>query len=185
MLEGRDLRLQPGDDLAAVEVLAAVAVAVDREQDLGLDLGEAVDDAAGAEVRRAARPDRADARRREEGDDRLGDVGQVGGDAVAGADAELAQPRGDGRDLGAQLAPAQLVELAQLRGVQDRDLVVVLAAEDVLGVVDRAPSNQRAPGIVRSASTAAWGVGESTSKKSQIEAQKSSGSVTDHSQSAA
>ena len=51
------------DHLAAVEVLAAVAVAVDREEDLRLDLGEAVDDAGGAEVGRAARPDRADARR--------------------------------------------------------------------------------------------------------------------------
>ena len=71
----------------------------------------------------------------EEGDDRLGDVRQVGDDAVAALDPERAQPGGDGGDLGAQLAPAQLRQLAQLGGVQDRDLGVVLAGEDVLGVV--------------------------------------------------
>jgi len=39
-----------GDGVEAVEVLAAVAVAVDAEHDLGLDLGKAVDDAGGSEV---------------------------------------------------------------------------------------------------------------------------------------
>ena len=52
----------PPHDRGAVEVLAAVAVAVDREQHLRLDLGEAVDHAARAELGRGARPDRADAR---------------------------------------------------------------------------------------------------------------------------
>ena len=134
--QARHRLLQAGDRLAAVEVLAAVAVAVDGEQHLGLDLGEAVDHAGRAEVGRAARPDRADRGGGEEGDDRLGDVRQVGDDAVAALDPELAQPRGDGGDLGAQLAPAQLAELAQLGGVQDRRLAVVLAGEDVLGVVE-------------------------------------------------
>ncbi len=136
VLEARHLRLEAGDRLAAVEVLAAVAVAVDGEEDPGLDLGEAVDDAGGAEVGRAAGPDRADARRGEEGDDRLGDVRHVGDDAVAALHAEAAQPRGEGGDLGAQLGPAQLGELAQLGGVQDRRLGVLLAGEDVLGVVE-------------------------------------------------
>ena len=72
----------------------------------------------------------------EEGDDRLGDVRQVGDDAVAALDPERAQAGGDRGDLGAQLAPAQLVQLAQLGGVQDRRLGVVLAGEDVLGVVE-------------------------------------------------
>ena len=86
--QARHRRLQLGDHVAAVEVPAAVAVAVDREQDLGLDLGEAVDDAGRAEVGRAARPDRADAGRGEEGDDRLRDVREVGDDAVATLDPE-------------------------------------------------------------------------------------------------
>ena len=89
-LQAWHLRLQLCHGLAAVEVLAAVAVAVDREEDLGLDLGEAVDHAGRAEVRRAARPHRADRGGREEGDDRLGDVRQVGDDAVAALDPEPA-----------------------------------------------------------------------------------------------
>ena len=42
------------DDGAAIEVPAAIAVAVDRQQHLRLDLGEAIDDAGGAEIRRGA-----------------------------------------------------------------------------------------------------------------------------------
>ena len=70
---------------APVEVLAAVAVAVDREQHLRLDLREAVDHAAAAELGRRRRPDRAERGRGEERRDRLRDVRQVGRDAVAAA----------------------------------------------------------------------------------------------------
>ena len=80
------------DALAAVEVLAAVAVAVGREQHLRLDLGEAVDHGRDAELRRAARPDRADARRGQQRDDGLRRVRQVGHHAVAAPDPEPAQP---------------------------------------------------------------------------------------------
>src|SRR5581483_10700374 len=79
LLKRRQLPLERGDRLSPVEIPAAVAVAVDCEEHLGLDLGEAVDDAANAELRRAARPGRAQARAAEEGGDRLGDVGEVGG----------------------------------------------------------------------------------------------------------
>ncbi len=67
-------------------VAPAVAVAVDGEQEARLDLREAVDDAARAEVGGAARPDRAEARARVEGDGGLEDVGEVRDDAVARAD---------------------------------------------------------------------------------------------------
>ena len=50
VLDRRQLREQLLHDTGAVEVPAAVAVAVDREQDPRLDLREAVDHAAGAEV---------------------------------------------------------------------------------------------------------------------------------------
>src|SRR5258706_513112 len=52
--DGRDL-------LAAVDGLVAVAVAVDGDQDLGLDLLPAVDDRAGAELRCATGEDGAQA----------------------------------------------------------------------------------------------------------------------------
>src|ERR1700722_2247191 len=57
----RQLREDLADGGAAIEVLAAVPVAVDRQQHLRLELREAVDDAARAELRRRARPDRAEA----------------------------------------------------------------------------------------------------------------------------
>jgi hypothetical protein len=118
----------------AVEVAAVVAVAVDRQQDLRLDLCEAVDHRAGAEVGRAARPHGAERRRGQERRDRLRDVGDVRRHAVAAADAERAQAAGDPHHLLAQLAPGQLGLLAQLGGMDDRRRVCVLAAEQVLGV---------------------------------------------------
>ena len=124
------------DGLAAVEVAPVVAVAVDRQQHLRLDLGEAVDHRTRPEVRRAARPDGADRRRGQEAGHRLRDVRHVGGHPVALLDAERAQPRRHARRLPAQLAPRPLAQLAQLGGVDDRHRAVVLAAEQVLGVVD-------------------------------------------------
>ena len=122
--------------LAPVDVLVAVAVAADREQHLRLELAEPVEDAADAELRRARRPDRAEARGREERDERLGDVREVGDDAVAGADAEPLQAGARARDLVAELAERQLDGLARLRVRDDRDGVdVLVAAEHVLGVV--------------------------------------------------
>ncbi len=65
-----------GDFGAAVDLLPAVAVAADREQELRLELAEAVDHAARPELRRAGRPDRPEARRGQERDQRLRDVGR-------------------------------------------------------------------------------------------------------------
>ena len=94
---------QAGGDLPhhldPVEDLAVVAVAVDRDEHLRLDLAEPVDHARRAEVRRAGGPDRAEARRGEEGDQRLGDVRHVRGDPVAPADAEPDQAGADPGDL--------------------------------------------------------------------------------------
>jgi hypothetical protein len=132
-----DLGMDLLDDRRAVVVAPAVAVAVDRQQHLRLDLREAVDHRARAEVRRAARPDRAESRGGEEGGDRLGDVRHVRDDAVAAADAEGAQPGLDARGQRAQLAPRHLRQRAQLGGVADRHAVAVTAAEDVLGIGQR------------------------------------------------
>ncbi len=83
---------QPRPDLRhgaePVVVPAAVAVAVDGEQHLRLELGEAVDDGPDPEVRGARRPDRADARAGEKRGDGLLDVREVGDDPIAGADPE-------------------------------------------------------------------------------------------------
>ena len=174
----------PATTSRAVEVLAAVAVAVDREEDLGLDLGEAVDDAARRRSRASSSTRSAPMRGGgEEGDDRLGDVRHVGDDAVAAARRPSARrPAATRGDLRAQLAPAQLAELAQLGGVQDRRRRRRrLPREDVLGVVELgARRTSSAPGIARRPRTRAYGRRRpATSKKSQIDAQKPSRSSTD------
>ena len=73
-----------GDTRRAVMPLAAVGVAVGGDEYLRLDLSESVDDALHAKVRRARRPDRADRRRAERGDDRFGQIRKIAGDAIAG-----------------------------------------------------------------------------------------------------
>ena len=136
-------RRQPGTDrldvVAAVDVAVAPAVAADREQHLGLDLGEAVDDAACPELRRAARPDGAEAGRGGERDQRLGDVGQVGDDAVAGPDAEALEAGPGPRDLVAQLArrSARIGSRVCERAMTATRVEVLVGADQVLGVVER------------------------------------------------
>ena len=97
-----------GDLLAAVDELVAVAVAGDGQQHLRLELAEPVEHAAHAELRRARRPDRAEAGAREEGDERLRDVRQVGDDPVARPDAEPLQAGAGAGHLLAQLAERDL-----------------------------------------------------------------------------
>ena len=101
---GRQRRAQGGDLGGAVDRLVAVDVAADGEQHGGLDLGEAVDDAARAELGRARGPHRPEARRGEVGDHGLGDVRGVGGHPVAPADAETLEAGAGAGDGVAQLA---------------------------------------------------------------------------------
>jgi len=78
----------------------------------------------------------ADAGRGEEGDEGLRDVGHVGDNAVALADAQPSQA-GRGRcDLGAQLAVGKLRLSAALRPEHDGGRVI-LTPQSVLGVVER------------------------------------------------
>ena len=165
---------------AAVEIAAAVAIAVDGEQHRRLDLGEAVDHRARAEVRRAARPDRAEAGGRQKRRDRLGDVRHVRRDAVAAADAERAQAGLDARRQLAQLRPRHLLQRPQLGGVADRHRVVVAAAEDVLGIGERRagepPRARHLAALEHRRWAASW---KRTSKYSAIEDQKPSRSPID------
>ena len=174
----RRSRRDPIDDLAAVEVLAAVAVAVDRQQHLRLDLREAVDDRARAELRRRARPDRAQRRGREERRDRLRDVRHVRRHAVALADAERDQPGADPRGLARAARPrsTRRARAAPTRG-GSRPRRRPCRGRCARRSDSRAPGNHSAPGISRDASTAV--VGASTPKKSQIAAQNPSRSSTD------
>ena len=60
VLEGGEPVAELFDDRATIELASAVAVAVDGEQQLRLDLREAIDQAPVSEVGGCARPDRSD-----------------------------------------------------------------------------------------------------------------------------
>lgn len=136
--QGGQFAAEFGDGVAAVVLLAAVAVAVDGEQDDGFDLLEAVEDAAGAEVRGAGGPHAADGGRGEEGDDGLGDVREVAADAVSGAYAEGSQFGGEGADLAAQFGPGHGAGLMGLVDVEQGRFVGAGAGgtQGVFGVVE-------------------------------------------------
>src|SRR4051812_16905946 len=67
-------------DLGAVVMLAAIAIAIDRDENFRLDLLEAIPSREFARIRRTERPHRTDADRRQKRDDRLRDVRHVGCD---------------------------------------------------------------------------------------------------------
>ena len=175
-----DARVDLLDDAAAVEIAAAVAIAVDREQHRRLDLGEAVDHRARAEVRRAARPDRAEAGGGQKRRDRLGDVRHVRRDAVAGTDAERAQAGLDARRSARAAAPTSSPPAAAARrrgGSPPR-------RRRGRGRCARGRRASRlqtscAPGISRRSSTVRGASWKRTSKYSAIEDQKPSRSPTD------
>ena len=140
--DGADRRQRGEDRLdlgAAVVVFAREAVAVGDEEHRRIDLREAVDHGARAELGRRRRPDRADRDRRQHGHDRLRDVRHVRGDAVSRPHAERAQLRREHAHRAAELLPRHLGERAELRAVHERRLAgpgTFLVAQQVFGVVD-------------------------------------------------
>ena len=171
MPDARELLEDALHDRCPVEVLAAVAIAVDGEQHLRFDLRETVDDAAGAELRRRARPDGADRGYGQKGDQRLGDIGHVGNDPIAALHAEGSQPAGRRGDELRELAPAQLIELAQLRAVQHghgRRIAIAAGAqvaEHVLGVVQLRALEPARPRHLTRAEHALIGPGEAHARE--------------------
>ena len=134
--------LQPGPDGldlgATVDGLVAVPVAVDGEQQLRLDLLPPVDDALHAELRRARAEHRTQAGRGQHQHQRLGDVRCIGGDPVAGTDAEAHESEPGPGHLVAQLGGGQANLVARLRAGDDHDVVVGTTGhpQHRLGVVE-------------------------------------------------
>ena len=142
--------VQPGGDvgqsLQAVEVAAAVAVAVDCHEHAGADLAEAVDHAVGAEIGRARREHPAERGRGEHQLARLGDVGQPGRHAVPRPDARAhTERRGGAPHAGLQLRPTQLTPLAGF-APEDDGRTVVVAPQQVGGEVQ--PGFGEEPGVM-------------------------------------
>ena len=105
------------NECPSIEVASGVGHAIAGNQHLGFYLPEAVEHCIGAHVRRADAPDRPDARRRQERDDRLRCIGQVGSDAVALLHAMVLQVQGHGSDLLAQLWPARFTRWRPAQGL--------------------------------------------------------------------
>src|SRR5689334_14858490 len=110
------------DHAALVMATASIGNGVRCDQYFRLDLLEAVDHGRRGHVGRADAPDRADARRGEECDDRLGDVREISGNAVAAAYAKASQMQRERGDLPPQLKPARLAQYAVFAGADDRRL---------------------------------------------------------------
>src|SRR5829696_882774 len=138
-MESWYLLLQSGDDLDPIVVLTAVAITVDREEDFRLYLGEAVHDAARAEIGGAARPDRTNRSAGQEGHDGLRHVRYVGYHPVARLDAHPPEAGCHGADSLSQLPPGDLAARPKLRLVHQRRLVLSGVEEGVLGVVELRP----------------------------------------------
>ncbi len=125
---------QLGHPAQAVVDLAVVLVGGGDEQHLRLDLAEAVHHALHAEIGRAGGENRPDRGRRQHGNDRLGQVGQVGGHPVALFHAHLAQCRGHAGHFGVELGVADLAVHAVLVGEHQRGALVAVL-EQVLGEI--------------------------------------------------
>ena len=133
MPQRRQVLAQPRHDVAAVDLPAVPVVAVRRDEHSGFELGETADGALGAEVRGAARPDRADRGGGEAGDHRVFGVRQIGTDPVAGAHARPAQPAGRRGHRPAQGAEGDLARgPAPLLDAHQRGDVVGPVAQHVL-----------------------------------------------------
>ncbi len=117
-----------------MEGLAAVHVAVGREQHLRLNLPEAIQHAVYTEVRRAGSPDGPEARRGKHGDERFGEVGKEAGDPIVLLNSQRRQPGGNPGDLRVQLAEGQLATLVFLVAKQNSGPIVAIA-QQVLGEV--------------------------------------------------
>ena len=118
-----------------VVALPAVSVAIGGEQHRRLDLPEAVEDAAGAEVGGGRREHGADRGGGQHHGVGLGQVREPGGHPVALSDACAQQGLLEPGDEGVQVGPGQVPGGAVLAAEQQRRLVVV-AVEQVLGVVE-------------------------------------------------
>ena len=94
--------------VALVDPPATEAIPLGAEQHLRVELPQPPRRPLGGVVLPAGRPHRPDRRGRQEGHRRLGDIGQVGHDTVAGADAEAAQLRGHRTDAPRQIRPVDL-----------------------------------------------------------------------------
>ena len=130
------LRLVPGEADRQIEQrlvfdqAAGLDAAARRQHQLGLGVVDAGRQLLGGEAAEHHRMDRADARAGEHGEQRLGDHRHVDDDAVALADAEIDERRGERRHLVLQLAIADApLRMGDRAVVIDRRLVAAAGGD--------------------------------------------------------
>ena len=156
--DARDAGEDVADPPERVDGGSVVAVAVRADEHLGLDLPEAVEHPLHPEVGRARGPHRPEAGRGEHRDDRLGEVREVAGDPVAGANPGRPEPLRGARDVVVELAPGDppVVDAVDAPGghlaPEDDGGPIVAAEEEILCEVEtrvRKPARPRHPIRVR------------------------------------
>src|SRR6266581_3413499 len=133
--EAREARGNVPHPVERAHDLAVVEIAVGGEEHGRPDLAETVEHALHAEIGRGRGQDRAQARDREHHRRRLGHIGKVGGDAVAGLHAQSAQRLRRARHEIVQLAVRQASLHAVLAPEHDRGGGIA-PAQQILGEVE-------------------------------------------------
>ena len=133
MRDRRHARRQVADDLHPVKRHAAIAVAVTGNQQFWRDLAEPVTGPADAEIRRTAGKNTANRRGGQHGDDRFRNVGYIGGDTIALANADGLHPAGKAHDPSLQRGSCQAVDPA-IFAMRRNGQPVIGASQHVLGI---------------------------------------------------
>lgn len=137
------------DNLLGANQLAAALALVGGDDDLGVGIDNTVPEGVGGEASKNDRVDGADTHTGEQGDESLGNHGEVDGDGVALADAHLLQDPGGLGDIPEQLAVGDIAALACLVClVDDGDAVGVCNGVAIDAVVSGIELALDEPGIV-------------------------------------
>ena len=126
-LDGRDAICDAGHCTQRIDLLPCITITVGAEEHAGRDLSEAVEDSFHAEIRRARRPDCADAHCCKHCDRRLGNVRHEARDSIAGDYVHRAQRRRDACHLSMKLGERQSTLRPLLVPGDDRGVAVPMA----------------------------------------------------------
>src|SRR5271157_6045022 len=135
LLNTRELLYYSADTRQRIVAFPVVEVAVCGEEDLGLYLSESVQDSFDTEIRRAGRPDRADARSCKHSYDGVGHVGHVPGHAVACGYSGISEGFRQPRHFVVQLGVGHVLHSLTFPFECDRNTVVSVSQE-VLSVIE-------------------------------------------------
>ena len=137
------------DDLLGADQLATALALIGGDDDLGLGIDDTVAEGVGGETGENDGVDGADSAAGKQGNDGLGNHGEVDGDGVTLLDAQVGEDMGELGDLPEELAIGDIPSLTGLVGlVDDGDSVGVLVGVSVDAVVRGVELALYEPGVV-------------------------------------